>query len=194
MFWFSNKRGEDQAGILPQSPHQLKTGPFTNKAWFEVVKSFNRGLVSVLLDYCEQEQVVVRFTFKTIIKSIFYPFVPIIVKDDYWLSKINLSSWTIPRRFSNVPGRLGSLLFPDWWIRHRLRNFNVLGFWRRLGLHKLVFTRPPLQEGSSIQVEILFVCLFFCLSVLTSVIALRFPIQAQSCIMSIFLHRSFLSN
>ena len=58
--------------------------------------------MSVLLDYCEQEQVVVRFTFKTIIKSIFYPFVPIIVKDDYWLFKINLSSWTIPRRFSNT--------------------------------------------------------------------------------------------
>ena len=38
-----------------------------------------------------------------------------------------------------LQGRLSSVLFPDWWIRHWLCNFNVLGFWRRLGLHQLVF-------------------------------------------------------
>ena len=40
--------------------------------------------------------------------------------------------------YPNDQGWLGPLLLSDWWIQHWLSNFNVLGFWRRFGLHQLV--------------------------------------------------------
>ena len=42
------------------------------------------------------------------------------------------------QHYNPTKGRLGPLLFPDWWLQHWLGNFNVLGFWRRSGLHQLV--------------------------------------------------------